>query len=43
MKSEYEIIDNALDVESFDNLQAWISSNTFPWFHHGQVAYDEDE
>ena len=43
MKSEYKIIDNALDVESFNNLQAWISSNAFPWFHHGQVAYDEDE
>jgi len=40
---KYEIIDNALDVESFDELQSWISSNTFPWFHYGQVAYDEDE
>ena len=43
MKSEYEIIDNALDVESFDNLQAWISSNTFPWYHYENVAYDEDK
>ena len=40
MKSEYEIIDNALDPKIFDDVQAWFTSNNFAWYHQDDVAYD---
>ena len=43
MKSEYEVIDNALDSERFDDLEGWISSSEFPWYHHDTVAYDDTD
>jgi hypothetical protein len=43
MKSEYDIIDNALSSEQFDDLVDWISSNVFPWYHQDTVAYDNTD
>ena len=44
MKSEYEVIDNALDSKHFDDLEGWISSSEFPWYHQDTVAYvDTDD
>ena len=34
---------NALTNDELDLVENTLLGDTFPWFHHGQVAYDEDE
>jgi hypothetical protein len=42
-KKSYQIIDDALDSEQFKNIRDHLTSQDFPWFFTGDVAYDPKE
>ena len=42
MDKNYKIVDNALDLNNFENLKNHITSKNFPWFFNDYVAYFED-
>ena len=42
MNKNYKIIDNALDLNNFENLKNHITSKNFPWFFNDYVANFED-
>ena len=39
MNKKYHIIDNALNINDFDNLKNVVLSNNFNWFYQQNVAY----
>ncbi len=39
-KIKYRIIDDVLEYEQFDDLRGHLTSQQFPWFFSGDVAYD---
>jgi hypothetical protein len=42
MKTDYQIVDNFLDKESFEKIQNCFMGNTLPWFYSSAVATEED-